>query len=248
MSVSDVSSVFVPAFLPSRSGLQFVNAFPHEGLVTISIPGVATLALGDAANGLCGGMASTVRDLFESSVPPPADTTPPGQGTPRYQYLVQRQIDTLDPVVAARLYELGSPAMPEAASQLGPFGGIATAIGQLGAGATSRSQTIAEEWALIKADLDGGRTCLIAMVRTIDADPASLGHDHQVLAHGYELDGSALSIAVYDPNHPGDDSIRLSLSLADPSQPIAVSYSANDGPVYCFIRMPYAHVDPAPWR
>jgi len=239
----------VPGFLPSRSGLHFANSFPHEALATISIPGIATLELGDAANGLCGGMASTVRDLFESSVAPPPDTQPPQPGTPRYRYLVQRQVDTLDPAVALRLYELGLPATPDGAPDVGPLGGIASALGGLGLPTLGRSQVMAlEEWPAIRTELEAGRTCLVAMVRAIDTDPRSLAHDHQVLACGYELDGTALSISVYDPNHPGDDTVRLELSLADPTRPIAVSYTPNDGPVYCFIRMPYTHTDPAPWR
>jgi hypothetical protein len=85
-------------------------------------------------------------------------------------------------------------------------------------------------------------------MRTIDADPSSLGRDHQVLAYGYRLTGDEVSIAVYDPNHPGDDTVRLSLALSDPAAPNEVDYSPDDGPVHCFIRIPYTAADPAPWR
>lgn len=105
-----------------------------------------------------------------------------------------------------------------------------------------------DEWPAIRAELESGHPSVLGLVRSIDADPRALGRDHQVLAYGYTLDGDALSIAIYDPNHPADDSILLSLSLKDPSVEIPVTYSPNDGPVYCFIRIPYEATDASPWR
>ena len=230
-------------FLPSRCGLRFTNSFPHEALVTVAIPGLATLPLGDAANGLCGGMAFTVRDLFEASVTPPPDTEPPAAGSARYEYLVERQIASLDfGRVPLRLYELGSPLLPDAIPDFGE-------LAPLGIVAHGRSQVmVLESWPAIRAELDSGHPSVIGLVRTIDADPSSLGRDHQVLAYGYRLAGDEVSIAVYDPNHPDDDTVRLSLALSDPAAPIEVAYSPNDGPVHCFIRIAYTTADPAPWR
>ena len=63
----------VEGFLPSASGLHFPNSFDHVPLKTVQIPIVrATVTLGDAAHGLCGGMVYTVRDYFESQQLPPA--------------------------------------------------------------------------------------------------------------------------------------------------------------------------------
>jgi hypothetical protein len=230
-------------FLPSRCGLPFANSFPHEPLLAIPVPGLATLSLGDAANGLCGGMAFTVRDLFEADVPPPTDATPPGPGTPRFEYLVARQIASLDfGRVPLRLYELGSPLMPAAIPDPEPL----TALGVAPHG---RSQSmILDAWPAIRGELDAGHPSVVGLVRVINADPASLGDDHQVLAYGYGLDGDRLSLAIYDPNHPDDDSVRLTLSIADPTVAVDVAYSAADGPVYSFIHIPYAASDPTPWR
>jgi hypothetical protein len=240
---ADTLDTAVPGFLPSRHGLHFANAFPHEALVSITIPGIAMLALGDAADGLCGGMAFTVRDLFEASVDPPPDTAPPPRGTARYDSLVERQLASLDlGAVALRLYELGSPLLPDGAWAVRP-------LADVGLAPRGRSQVMAlDEWPAIKADLDAGRLSVLGLVRAIDVDPRSLGRDHQVLAYGYTLDGDALTIAIYDPNHPNDDAVRLSLSIADPSAPIAVAYSPDDGPVHCFMRIPYQAADPTAWR
>jgi hypothetical protein len=243
VAASPIPSTDLADFLPSRSGFRFPNSFPHEALVTVQIPGLATLPLGDAANGLCGGMAFTVRDLFEASVPPPPDTEPPAPGSARYDYLVERQIASLDfGRVPLQLYALGSPLLPDAIPDLGE-------IAAFGIVPHGRSQVmVLDAWPAIRAELDSGHPSVLGLVRTIDADPTSLGRDHQILAYGYRLAGDEVSIAVYDSNHPGDDTVRLSLRLADPAAPIDVSYSPGDGPVHCFIHIPYAAADPAPWR
>ena len=41
-------------------------------------------------------MALTARDLFEAKVPAPPDTTPPANGSPRFDALVRRQVESLD--------------------------------------------------------------------------------------------------------------------------------------------------------
>ena len=72
-----MTSVRVPGFLPSTRGLHFPNAFPHVPNLEIDLPGGTTIPVGDAANGLCGGMAYMVRDLFEAGLPPSADAGGP---------------------------------------------------------------------------------------------------------------------------------------------------------------------------
>jgi hypothetical protein len=52
----------VPGFLPSRQGFRFANDFPHVPLRWIGVPGVIRIPIGDASNGLCGGMAFAARD------------------------------------------------------------------------------------------------------------------------------------------------------------------------------------------
>ena len=89
-----MTSVRVPGFLPSTRGLHFPNAFPHVPNVEIDLPGGMTIPIGDAANGLCGGMAYTVRDLFEAGLAPPAVTRAPGDG-PLFRYVADRLLDSL---------------------------------------------------------------------------------------------------------------------------------------------------------
>ena len=81
----------VLGFLPSTNGLRFVNAWPDEPVVVVSVPGFGAVKIGNASNGLCGGMVFLVRDVFEARLPPIRDAQP-AQGTPLYDYIVQRLI------------------------------------------------------------------------------------------------------------------------------------------------------------
>src|SRR4030095_3558548 len=164
-----MTSVRVPGFLPSTRGLHFPNAFPHVPNLEIDLPGGITVPIGDAANGLCGGMAYTVRDLFEARLAPPAMARAPGDG-PVFRYVADRLLDSLSlPFGPATYLKLMHPAPPHRALALvrrrGPRG----------------------------------------LVKAKSRAPRDLGANHQVLAYGYELDGTRLTLRLYDPNPPDDD-------------------------------------------
>ena len=72
-----------------------------------------------------------------------------------------------------------------------------------------------------------------------------MGMNHQVLAWGYKLDGTDLTIHVYDPNHPDDNTVSMSLSIADPQHTTAVTYSTGET-ILCFFRALYSFVSPPP--
>ena len=56
----------------------------------------AIIGIGDASTGLCGGMVTTARDLFEAGIAMPPDTEPPANGSPRFRAIVRRQVESLD--------------------------------------------------------------------------------------------------------------------------------------------------------
>jgi hypothetical protein len=62
----------VPGFLPSTSGFRFANDFPPAPVRYIGIPGVISIPIGDASNGLCGGMVFAARDYLEKKRPAPS--------------------------------------------------------------------------------------------------------------------------------------------------------------------------------
>jgi hypothetical protein len=228
-----VSVVRVPGFRPSTSGLHFANDFPEVPLRTIEVLGI-DMELGDASKGLCGGMAYAARDYFEAGATPPAERDTPGSG-PLFEYLADRLLESLDlPRGPARYFKYMSPVYRD----------HETFLSSLGIGPRGRAWVmIKQEWPKIKADLDGGKPSPIGLVTVKSVDPRQLGQNHQVLAWGYEVDGTELKIYVYDPNHPDDDEVFISLSTAKPKQATEVRYSGRvfggDHRIWCFFRSQY---------
>src|SRR5437879_3924525 len=106
--------VRVPGFSASGNGLHFTNYYPHEPEIQIKLPFGPTLGLGDAANGLCGGMAFVARDYFEAGMPIPADTNPPAPESPLYQFIVKRLLESFNlPFGLTRYAELMHPSFPD---------------------------------------------------------------------------------------------------------------------------------------
>src|SRR5712691_210165 len=235
-------SVMVGNFRPSTSGFHFPNAFP-EGTAAIPgipaairIPGDGSIAINDASNGLCGGMAFAVRDYLEAGVPTPPDTTPPGQDTPLFRHLVTRLLDSWNvPSGVMQYLHLMSPILPDHESWFERW-------------AHGRAWImVKQEWPKIKADLDGGHLSTLGVIKVKSWNPADLAHNHQVAAYGYDLEGDRLTLFVYDPNNPDMDDVTMSLSLADPSKTTPVQYSPPDPgfpTVYCFFRVDYSPKPP----
>jgi hypothetical protein len=203
---------------------------------------LGTITLGDAANGLCGGMSFTVADLFAIGKSP-GNARQPTSGEPRFDYIVQRQLASLDGIgVPLRFYSLmrtnRPPTEPSWLGWLGPFGSDHHSRGYV---------MVAEEWPRIRADLDAGRPSMIGLVRIVSDDPRQLNHNHQVLAFGYDLDGTAVKIWIYDPNWPGQ-AVILAFDVGDPKGIVTTTYSMPDPPVVCFFRAPYQPRVPDPWR
>ena len=221
----------MPGFLPSVNGFRFANSWPHVPDWTISLPGL-TIPIGDAANGLCGGMSYAVRDFFEAGVPVPSDTTAPGSG-PLLTYVANRLLDSFDlPTGPLRYVALMNPALSDHETWVAPFGhGRAWRM-------------VNDEWPLIRADLDSGVLSPLGLVEVKSANPFQLGRNHQVLAYGYDLTGSELVIHLYDPNQPDNDAVTMSLDIGDPEHTIDVDYTPATT-VFSFFRTAYTHRDPS---
>jgi hypothetical protein len=210
----------VPGFLPSTNGFHFDNNFPSQPAITIDL-GVVKIPIGNAANGLCGGMVFAACDYFAAGRLPPPDTCPPPAGAPLFGYLVRRILDSYHlPVGPAIYYALMSPAMPDGDRQKGPV----TIHGRAW-------RVIAKEWPAIRADLDAGRLCPLGIVKVKSVNPARLGQNHQVLAYGYDLNGTQLDLRLYDPNSADNDAVTLSLDISHPERPTTLTMA----PVSCEI-------------
>ena len=219
------------AFLPSVNGFAFANRWPHVPPLRFRVGGPVPveLAIGDAANGLCGGMAFAALDLWLAGVAPGAATEPPPEGTPAFRYLARRQIDSFEfGLGPARFYLLGAPWR---------------------SAASRTAEILRRELPRIRRELTAGRPVAIGLVHAVSANPATLIQDHQVVVHGVEagpLAGS-LSLRIYDPNLPGDDSVRLTMGRAAGRGDVSIDYSPGP-PVVAFFRQGYRPRDPLPWR
>lgn len=228
--------VSVPGFLPSTHGLPFPNAWPHVPPWTIEVVG-RKIPLADAANGLCAGMTFTVRDLFERGAQPPAVEEAPGSGT-LFEYVARRMLDSMGltevPALPVVYLHWMSPRVPDTES-------VWTRLRLLPP--SREREMLVNQWPLVQADLDGGTLSPLALISVRSLDPFQMGRNHAVLGYGYERSGDLVSIAIYDPNHPGRDDLRIELYVgADGARP-RISYS--EMPVVCFVRQPYRASDPA---
>jgi len=207
----------VPGFLPSVHGLHFANAFPPGPTFRLGPLDPRMMGIGDAAAGLCGGMALTARDLWAAGVAAPSETGPPANGSRRFKVLVRRQVQSLDwlrvPVRYALLAVLHSEAAPRGDGR--PAGRDPV-----------RVPTVEREWPRVRAEINAGRPCLVELIRAGGVTPAALARNHQVMAWAYDETTDErrrhIDLRIYDPNHLGRDDVALELSVAaDDGQPVA---------------------------
>jgi hypothetical protein len=225
-----MSTVRVPGFLPTTRGLHFTNYYPHEPELTVTLPTGQHLSIGDAANGLCGGMVFSTMDYFVAGEPIPPDTQPPLAGSALYQFIVKRLIDSLNlPLGIGRYLELMEPAFPD----------VGLAFGLPG----RANVMVHDEWPRIQTMLDAGQLVPLGLIKIKSGQPQDLSKNHQVLTYGYDLDGSDLTLWLYDPNYANRDDVHLRLNVATVRAPIPVTYVPPET-VYCFFHTPYAPAQP----
>lgn len=220
-------------FLPSRDGFHFDNRFPAVPDRIIKTP-FGDLPIGNAANGLCGGMVYAALDYFNARKPIPPATDPPSSGS-LFDTLVNRLIDSFDlPTGILKYIEWMNPNYPDRQ----------TFFAKLFGGPNGRPWCmIRQEWPVIKAKLDAGQACPLGLVRILSKELKELGENHQVMAYGYDLNGTDLTLYIYDPNYHNNDEINMQLSTADPQHATPVTYSTGEA-VYCFFHTNYAFILP----
>jgi len=227
----------VAGFRASVNGLHFTNSFPSEPDIVANVPPFGNVTIGDASNGLCGGMVYTTMDVFLAGLPPIPDTSQPAPGSPLFNYIVSRLFASFD-IPGGVLKYLDWMNTPDHDTGVWVFirRGLAW-------------HTIMEEWPKIKADIDGGMLSPMALVTQYSADPSKLGENHQVCAYAYEVDDSnRLTLHLYDPNTESTeaDSVQLSMSLANPTHTTPIAHNVDiDYPIRGFFRTTYNFSNPA---
>jgi hypothetical protein len=217
----------IPGFLPSTNGFAFVNRWPPGPAFEVRAR-YLRIGIGEVAEGLCGGMCFAAADRFLRGELPPPDTAAPAAGTPLFDEIASRQLDSL---------ELG----------LTPLRFWWTAA-RLRAGRWTAPAQVAA-WRAIRADIDAGRPAMLGLVRSPAVNPFSLTSNHQVLGHAYEASAASATIRIYDPNHPGRDDVAITLRLeaaspagARPSDEArrSVSLRQTTGePLLALLRLPF---------
>ncbi len=225
----------VPGFSPSVNGLRFTNDWPSEPDIEVDVPGFGKVRIGDASNGLCGGMVFTVLDVFIAKLAP-LPAARPAPNSALYSYLVRRLFESFDVPNGVLKY----------------FDWMLEPDGDIDLWLTTRRGvswlTIVGEWPGIQADLDRGRPVPLGLVTVRSWSPGDLGRNHQVLAYGYDLTGRDLVLKVYDPNTDlaSADDVRVSLSIAKPSEATTITHNVSIGdPIRGFFQVPYEFSDPS---
>jgi hypothetical protein len=227
------------SFLPSKHGLHFVNGWPAGTPALVVHSPLGDISVGDASQGVCGGMCFAARDLFDAGLQPPPGTTSPAGGSAMLNYLTRRLLASWDiPRGILTYYEWANT--PDGDTLFGARHGVLR-------------QTVEDQTPKVTASIDQGKPCTLGLVTIHSADPTQLKHCHQVLAYGYEWAASYLRLRVYDPNKPDDDTVYIGLETHHPEATTKVDHNAGIGRTirgFFFVR--YCFADPAviagpPW-
>ena len=200
----------LPGFMPSRAGFAFANRWPSGPAFELRVR-YLRLGIGEVAEGLCGGMCFAAADRFLRGEAVPAEAAPPAAGTALFREIARRQLDSLD------------------------LGRVPTrfwwAAARVAAGRWSARDQV-REWRALVADIDAGRPAMAGLVRSAGLNPLGLTANHQVVGFAYEAAGRQGTLRIYDPNHPGDDSVRLGVDLGrTPDAPSMTDSTGTRGPV-----------------
>jgi hypothetical protein len=218
----------VPNFRPSTHGFHFANAWPPGPTVRFGPIDPRAVGVGDASTGLCGGMVYTVADLYRAGVPIPVDREPFANGSPRFDAVVRRQVESLAwltvPLGFYRRMAFG-----------GSFGG------------DRARATFDQEWPKAKAILDRGELAAIGLIRVAAVSPRALTRNHQVIAWGYAEDGRGVTLRLYDPNWPDRDDVTATIHLDPALRPTGLEQSTGE-PLLAWFVLPYTPRDPTVWR
>jgi hypothetical protein len=91
------------------------------------------------------------------------------------------------------------------------------------------------------------------LIKTASRNPWDMGHNHQVLATGYEEDRTtgAVVVTLYEPNYPlcgeADKPVELRFHIRD-YDARRMDHSREGGTVRGFFLNPYTPVTPPEWQ
>lgn len=205
-------SARVTDFRPSTHGFPFPNWFPPDRPFFLFNTPFGPVQIASAAGGLCGGMVFTAIDLFQAGV----RTIPHEPTDPLFRYFCHRLFASWGlPFDWMKYWD-----WQRRPSESKFTAGVRTTRGV-------SSLMIETEWPKIHDELNAGRLVPLGLVKEHGWSPLKISRNHQVLAYGYDLSGDNLTVHIYDPNYPSDDTATLQWSLADPDAPRIVRHSCE---------------------
>jgi hypothetical protein len=202
-------------FLPSRDGFAFTNSWPSEPAIGLPTP-FGRIGVGNAARGLCGGMVFGALDYWHAGTRPPADRPAPRSAA--FRFIVWRLIRSWHiPVGVARYYYWMN--LPDA---------------------DTRSRSITRQWPRIRSQLEAGQPAALGVVTVASANPFLLGHNHQVLVYACLVEGTKVTLQVYDPNSGPADDVCIRFDAAVPAAAHFTHTIDISGPVRGFFLTEYS--------
>lgn len=106
----------------------------------------------------------------------------------------------VDLLVAAQIQSLRLPAGPLRYLSL-----------QVPPRLTGRRRSTARTLAAVRSDLQSGRPSCVGLLRALSWSPVALSKHHVVLAYAMREDRDKTTLSVYDPNHPGNDRVVITV-------------------------------------
>ena len=222
-------------FLPLPDGFSFTNSWPSAPAVSVPTP-FGSVGIGNAANGLCGGMVFAALDYWIAGQVPPRER--PAPGTPLYQFIVRRLIESwhVPAGVAEYFLWMNLPDGDVGATVLGKPVVVQRGVAW---------RTIEQQWPLVKASIDSGIPAPLGVVTVKSTNVADLGKNHQVGAYAYSVSGTEVTVKVYDPNSGQNDGVWITFDNSAPQHPTTFSSNINiDLPVRGFFMTAYTPVTP----
>jgi hypothetical protein len=225
-------------FLPSKHGFEFRNVFhgsPLPAILRNAESGPIRAMRGSVdANlpsefGLCGGMSLAAADFYLSRSAADQTKAAPEQNTPLYEYLYQRQTDSMGQLGVMALKFWKWMSLPDRSKS-----------------GESVARLSATELPAIVNRLKARQLVPVGLVYTSQAENGRIWENHQVLAYGVteQADG-VIDLRIYDPNFPKDDECVVRVTpIGKSDKPTEVTADRINGKgatkkVRGFFAMPY---------
>ena len=185
-------------FRPSVHGFKFTNFFTLPPAITSPLSRLG-IAVGSGAYGLCGGMSFLAADFHSFGMAVPTTSTVPPIGSPIYNKLLKRQLDSLKLTTIG--LDFGAPALK-----------FWEWMGLPDTGRGSVAQKTALEVATINRILRSSRFAVFGLVLVNRS--GSLTENHQILAYCL-TQRTPLNFVykIYDPNHPLRNDITIEVQI-----------------------------------